>query len=147
VAWRDIADSEVDPESPITTSLAQAWRDNPIGIANGDSGAPRISSDSAIDWGGSGTGTNSASTWVLSRTSEASVGAVGTYAVLVTNTGDLPFLDPGQTRSGSYLDYTNLSGNLSGSSPSGTWMVMGIVNYTDADTGGAASASLFLRVS
>ena len=146
MAWRDIADSEVDPESPITTSLAQAWRDNPIGIANGDSGAPRISSDSAIDWGGSGTGTNSASTWVLSRTSEASVGAVGTYALLATITDDLPPLEPGQTRSGSDLDYTNLSGDFSDSPPSGTWMVMGMVNSTDAGTGGTATCSLFFRV-
>ncbi len=40
--WRTIADSEVDPESPVTTSLAQAWRDNPEGIAAGVAGAPRI---------------------------------------------------------------------------------------------------------
>lgn len=45
--WRDIADSEVDPESPVTTSLAQALRDNPEGIAAGVSGAPPIQ-DAAI---------------------------------------------------------------------------------------------------
>jgi len=41
-AWTTIPDSDVDPESPITTSLMQALRDNPVAIAEGASGAPTI---------------------------------------------------------------------------------------------------------
>ena len=37
-----ILNSEVDPESPITTSLMVALRDNPIAITEGSSGAPNI---------------------------------------------------------------------------------------------------------
>ena len=42
VAWTAIPDGDVDPESPITTSLMQALRDNPEGIAGAASGAPKI---------------------------------------------------------------------------------------------------------
>ena len=41
-AWTTIPDSDLDPESPITTSLMQALRDNPVAIAEGASGAPLI---------------------------------------------------------------------------------------------------------
>jgi hypothetical protein len=39
-AWRDIANSEVDPESPLTTSLAVAWTDNVIAHMEGDTSVP-----------------------------------------------------------------------------------------------------------
>ena len=39
-AWTTIPDSDVDPESPITTSLMQALRDNPVAITENASGAP-----------------------------------------------------------------------------------------------------------
>lgn len=42
VNWTDIADSQVDTDSPITTSLMTALRDNPEGIAQRASGAPKI---------------------------------------------------------------------------------------------------------
>lgn len=48
MTYRAIAASEYDPESPVTTSLAQAWSTNPEGIAAGDAGA--IIQGSAIDW-------------------------------------------------------------------------------------------------
>lgn len=48
-----ILNSEIDPESPVTESLAQRWRDNPIAIAEGDSAAPRIN-PGAISVGGKG---------------------------------------------------------------------------------------------
>ena len=40
--YRTIADAEVDPDAPLTSSLGYAWRDNPIAIAEGATGAPRI---------------------------------------------------------------------------------------------------------
>lgn len=43
-----ITDSQVDPDAPITSGLGYAWRDNPIAIAEGAPGAPRIN-QGAID--------------------------------------------------------------------------------------------------
>lgn len=40
--YRTIADAEVDPDAPLTSSLGYAWRDNPIAITEGATGAPRI---------------------------------------------------------------------------------------------------------
>lgn len=40
--WTNIPDSSVDPDAPVTSELAYAWRDNPIAIAEGATGAPRI---------------------------------------------------------------------------------------------------------
>lgn len=37
-----IADVEIDPDSPVTTSLMQRLRDNPTAIANAEAGAPQI---------------------------------------------------------------------------------------------------------
>lgn len=40
--WTNIADSALDPDAPVTSELAYAWRDNPIAIAEGAVGAPRV---------------------------------------------------------------------------------------------------------
>lgn len=40
--WTSIADTEVDPDAPVTSELGYAWRDNPIAIAEGALGAPRV---------------------------------------------------------------------------------------------------------
>ena len=40
--WTNITDTSVDPDAPLTSQLAYAWRDNPIAIAEGASGAPRV---------------------------------------------------------------------------------------------------------
>lgn len=48
-AYSAIADSEKDPESPFTTTLATKYRDNPIAIAEGASGAPPISGKGFIN--------------------------------------------------------------------------------------------------
>lgn len=42
MAWTTIANSLIDTGKAIRSSIAYALRDNPIAIANGDSGAPRI---------------------------------------------------------------------------------------------------------
>ncbi len=42
VNYNEIFDSEIDPDSPITTSLMFRLRDNPIAIAEGAAGAPKI---------------------------------------------------------------------------------------------------------
>lgn len=41
-AWVTLPDSDLDPDSPITTSLMIALRDNPIAISEGAAGAPEV---------------------------------------------------------------------------------------------------------
>lgn len=59
MAYRDIADAEVDSLSPVTESLMTALRDNPIGIAQRNTDAPRVQPPSieVLDTVGSGTWT------------------------------------------------------------------------------------------
>lgn len=40
--WVDLPDSSLDPDAPVTSELAYAWRDNPIAISEGAPGAPRV---------------------------------------------------------------------------------------------------------
>lgn len=40
-AYLVITDPATDPEAPLTSELAKAWRDNPIAMFEGASGAPR----------------------------------------------------------------------------------------------------------
>lgn len=42
-SYISIANSEVDPDSPITADLMTKLRDNPIAISEGSSGAPKVS--------------------------------------------------------------------------------------------------------
>ncbi len=49
MAWVTLPDSDVDPESPITTGLMVALRDNPIAIAGRLSGAPLVTADEVYD--------------------------------------------------------------------------------------------------
>lgn len=44
--YRVVADSEVQPDAPVTSSLGFALRDNPAAIAQGASGAPKNRSES-----------------------------------------------------------------------------------------------------
>lgn len=42
MVWTTIPDSDIDPDSPITTGLMTAYRDNFAAMAAGDTGAPDI---------------------------------------------------------------------------------------------------------
>ena len=53
VTYTPIPDSDVDSESPVTTSLMTLLRDNPIAIAEGASGAPAIQTAALEQTGGS----------------------------------------------------------------------------------------------
>ena len=79
-------------------------------------------------------------TSVLNATAGASVGAVGTYALLkfATNTA----ANEGETYAGSILRYASANGTIGGA-PSGTWRLMG--NTTSGSNAG--STSVFLRIS
>lgn len=49
MVWTTIPDSDIDPDSPITTGLMTAYRDNFAALAEGLSGAPLIHPSSALD--------------------------------------------------------------------------------------------------
>lgn len=40
--WKTIPDTDVDPDAPVTSELMYALRDNPVAIAEGAAGAPRV---------------------------------------------------------------------------------------------------------
>lgn len=48
-SWTSIPDSSLDPDAPVTSELAYAWRDNPIAITEGAGGAPRIQQGAMMD--------------------------------------------------------------------------------------------------
>jgi len=64
MAYNAIPDGDIDPESPITTGLMTNLRDNPIAIADGDTGAPRIQAGAM--------GTNSVATAAIQDSSVTS---------------------------------------------------------------------------
>ena len=147
--WTNIPDSSIEPGKPIRSIDGIALRDNPIAIAEGAAGAPRIE-DAALDT----TVTNAGRDWVLARTAAADVGAVGTYAFLSSEETFGSPVSAGGTKSGSSLRYagfltsgTVFSGTTSGErlgTPSGTWRCMGY----DASSGTASrGATLWLRIS
>lgn len=112
-----IPDADIDADSPITTALMTALRDNPKAIQEGDPSAPRIASDAFADntLNGAKLGDYSiADSKLASRYTPADVGAggVGSFAMMYINAG---VSIPGNgTVAGSYLSYTWVG-------PSGTW--------------------------
>jgi hypothetical protein len=115
-----ITDAQVDPEAPITSELMSALRDNPIAIAEGAVGAPRIEP-------------------IAFSANYYTAGAVGTYvwARRTTGTGDVSF---GTTLAGSSLSPTSAAYGSNafnivpgaftiGSALSGTWRAMGTYDH------------------
>lgn len=62
--WVNIIDSALDPDAPLTSELAYAWRDNPIAIAEGAAGAPRVRAAAISTTTGSLSGTITAGGFV-----------------------------------------------------------------------------------
>jgi hypothetical protein len=124
MAWTNIDNALVSVGAlPFATTI-QALRDNPIAIANGDAGAPKVQNAGLATINAAILATDAAMVnFVLARTAGASVGAVGTYATLRINPDGST--NEGGTRAGSDLRYSDGSGSLLGGTPSGTWMAMG----------------------
>jgi hypothetical protein len=93
-----INNAEVDAESPITDLLMLRLRDNPIAIANGDAGAPRVA-DAAL----SGTATAGGSAWVLDRTALSLATVKGTE--IIAWNGSATDIAINETIAGSNLYY------------------------------------------
>jgi|SRR5690554_5651501 len=151
-AWTEILDSNLEPNAPVRSVDHIAMRDNPIAIAEGAPGAPRIAGQQgpAVQNAGVFDGTLGAEKfqsgaderdWVLARASEATAGAVGTYAFLTVpqSYGG----GPGGTLAGSLLRYSNVAAS-SGPTPSGTWRIMG---YAETSQTVDHRTTLFLRIS
>lgn len=119
--WTVITDSQVDPDAPLTSELAYAWRDNVIAVTEGAVGAPRIE-DAALSTSATNTGRN----WVVSRYLLAGLGGVGSFAML--SEGSNTARAAGYTASSANLTYTNGGNDAPSGSPSGTWMLMGRLN-------------------
>lgn len=143
--YNAILNAEIEPEKPVTTSLMNRLRDNPIAISEGAAGAPRIQTaaiaNGAVTAAKLATGTGERD-WVLARIAAAAVGAVGTWAML--RYLGLDATGQGQTRSGSDLAYSNADGSGgSANNPPGTWRCMGVVSVTNDQ----ARTTVWLRVS
>jgi hypothetical protein len=140
MAWTNIDNALVSVGAlPFATTI-QALRDNPIAIANGDAGAPRVQTagiaNNAI------TAAKLPVATVQDRISNMSVGSLGTYAFLSVSVPAGTTRSPGFTTAGSNLDY----GPSGGASPSGTWRLMGrIVNPSGVEP--ATGTSVWLRIS
>lgn len=153
--WTNLPDQE--PGDPSLATWANSVRDNPIAIAQGAAGAPKVTEAAMLANSIHGnrirtstlTATQLANgagevNWVLARTAGAAYGAVGTYALLRKNTGTPA--DPNSTWAGSSLVPAPTSGVSEGfGSPAGTWRCMGVAQ---AFTQPAADrTTVWLRIS
>ena len=135
--YTELPDTAVGIGGIPSGTTATALRDNPIAIAEGAVGAPRIANGAVADATLGAEKFQSGTTevgWVLGRTAAASVGAVGTYAFLRAGVA----VNEGTTVAGSSLGYSSTANN-SGGTPSGTWRAMG-------DIPSGPEATLFLRI-
>lgn len=166
-SWTNIQDNFLEPGKPVRSVDGLALRDNPIAIAQGASGAPRVQ-NAAINNGavtnaklGGSAVTNpkvanrtlgaekfqvgaTERNWVLARTAAAAVGAVGTYAMLQRQTVS-GTTKTGGTMPGSGLRYATADGSNGSIVPSGTWRNMGLTTSAGGD--GERRTTLWLRVS
>lgn len=148
--WTALPDATLEPGKPIRSIDVLALRDNPVAIAEGASGAPRIQVD--------GLGINSV---LLATARDGSAGSIGTYVFACLRNGTTVYAF-GSTIAGSNLTPTSAvtSGTLgsgtfalsTGSVLSGTWQCMGsrsnanIINAFGDIVGSVVGATLWLRI-
>lgn len=141
-----VPDSVLDPGDPIRSVDIIAIKNNPIAIAEGATGAPKIVT------GALATNERMNTTNVLAATAAAAFGAVGTYAFLrPTATTDIT---QGSTHAGSGLRPNGgltFSGTTismtDGTAPAGTWRAMGRRRAQGSYSLSEFAATLFLRIS
>lgn len=159
-----ITDAEVEPEAPLTSSLAARWRDNPIAIAEGAPGAPRLNGsqgaaithtdalapgvirlsniiNDSVSADKLRTSTEERD-WVLGRTAELTGDAIGTYAML--RYGDFDEVQRNANRPGSDLSPAAANAAAMSATASGTWKCLGFVE--SGSTGGPGKVTLWVRV-
>jgi hypothetical protein len=142
-----ITEAQSNPFAPLTSELIKQLRDNPIAIAAGAAGAPRIQTaaiqNSAVTAVKLATGNNERD-WVRDRIIAQAALGIGSYAFLRRATGS-GVTEAGTNRPGSELRQSNALGS-SGQTPSGTWRCLGFIEVpTTGDD--AEATTLWLRVS
>jgi hypothetical protein len=154
--WTNLPDTTFEPGAPAKGRDMRFLRDNPIAIAEGAAGAPRVRA------AGLATGNNERD-WVLARTAAAQANAVGTYALMrhSRSTQNQTLINTGDTLPGSQLRFAYVEletgsnarpGDGSAPTPSGTWRCMGLGSGSASPgdgTGGwlIAYTTLWLRIS
>ena len=113
-----IPNTDIETDKPIRAVTGRALRDNPIAIAEGASGAPRVQVAAFAEEQRMNT------TNVLAQVGGAISGAVGTFALARRRTTG-PLINFNETVSGSNLEPSNSSGGGDTISLSGTWRVAG----------------------
>lgn len=143
--WTTIPDSSLEPGKPLRSIDALALRDNPLAIAEGAPGAPRVQLPAVVD-----------------TLAAIAVGSVGSYAMLIPN--NTTTYGPGSIAAGSSLRYADARatgrypdfdnpGILRtvglGATPTGTWRCMGYAVYPAPAASGVAAISggtLWIRI-
>lgn len=154
--WLTIPNESVDPDSPALAALFRALRDNPVAIAEGAAGAPRMQDAAFTDNSIRPQILNNGAAWVAANVIAFGIGGVGTYAFLV---GTAPSYSPGDTEAGSNLFYVGAAAAISsdgsaGSATaptsggiSGTWRCQGNTgNEGGLELGASFGATLWVRI-
>ena len=166
--WTNIPTDRIEPGKPIRAIDGLALRDNPIAIAEGASGAPRVQTNgiansavttskianSNVTAQKLATGGNE-NNWVRSRTATSTAGQVGTYAFVTRTANQSGTTTWNGTIAGSNLRRAAVTedGKLSineSAALSGTWRIMGERVYSlHVPLGGPHRyiATLALRIS
>lgn len=133
--WTNIDDTFVEPGKPVRSADGLALRDNPVAIAEGASGAPKIELDAL-----------STNVTLQATVRDYAAGAVGTKAFLRV-VGDSTDRSEGYTRPGSELKFSNADGSKDGNTPSGTWLQLGFTSGSGSSVElSPSSTTLFLRI-
>ncbi|WP_145397130.1 hypothetical protein [Paracoccus sulfuroxidans] len=119
--WTNISNEDIKHKKPITVAAGRALRDNPVAIAEGAAGAPRVQ-DAALALNITSAGVD----WVAKRIIAAAWNALGQTVMAVHHASTTSTLVPGTTVLGSELSATNAAGR-SGPSLPGTWRLQGNV--------------------
>lgn len=163
--WTNIQTDRLEPGKPIRSIDGIALRDNPIAIAEGAAGAPRIQTNginnSAVT--NAKLANNSVSTskivnynvtavklatggaensWVINRYANgSSAGGVGTYAMVMSKR-EATTIVWGETQSGGQLALANSEGGDILTTLVGTWRILGSSSQQNSKT-----AVIALRIS
>ncbi len=137
--WLNITDTQVDPDAPLTSQLAHGWRDNPIAIAEGSTGAPKIAKPIYGARGATITFTG------LDDFSGASARFYNNGASVAGSTVSVSFSDDGTTFYGSTVIYTTgvansiVVGDFWIDFSSGDWVSTGVSDITGFHSTGTVS--------
>lgn len=138
--WTAIGDTFLEPGKPVRSVDGLALRDNPIAIAEGAAGAPKVETLGLIE------SERMTTDNVLGEIASLSSNSVGSFAFLRNDSGSTIY--HGATLAGSSLYFVSAAGNpgVSPKQPSGTWRCLG---YAAPNNGpnDASRSTLWVRIS